>query len=265
MLCCAMNYEQLSKSLETNLSPSEKEKLWEHYYYSNRSYVDKRIRLHRDHTAINPAVCINTQKDYEYYLGTFLYLRAQLKKGINPKWLVSLHYQHPVEHIKSIKETDKPFGFGDRYGFRTYGNLWSQVASYNYWENRRNDEDSVIKDASQIRNSVLKLLYGIKRLNQTWKYNYPNLLLFHEKGKTKLQYHTHILLPETSYFNNVEDLIDVFNTTIRKSRKCLSKWKSIDIKGIKGEDKYEVIGYLNKETTSKHISFDPFNSLPILT
>ena len=107
-----MNYEQLSKSLETKLSPSEKEKLWEHYYYSNRSYVDKRIRLHRDHTAINPAVCINTQKDYEYYLGTFLYLREQLKKGINPKWLVSLHYQHPVEHIKSIKETDKPFGFG---------------------------------------------------------------------------------------------------------------------------------------------------------
>ena len=265
MLCCAMNYQQLSSLLETNLSPSEKEKLWEHYYYSNRSYVDKRIRLHRDHTAINPAVCINTQKDYEYYLGTFLYLREQLKKGIKPKWLVSLHYQHPVEHIKSIKETDKPFGFGDRYGFRTYGNIWSQVANYNYWEHRRNDEDSVIKDASQIRNSVLKLFYGIKRLNQTWKHNFPNLLFFHEKGKTKLQYHTHLLLPETTAYNNVEDLLDCFNTTIRKSRKCLSKWKSIDVKEIDGRDKYKVIGYLNKETCSKHISFDPFNSIPILT
>ena len=87
-----MNYQQLSSLLETNLSPSEKEKLWEHYYYSNRSYVDKKIRLHRDHKVINPAVCINTQKDYEYYLGTFLYLREQLDKGISPKWLVSFHY-----------------------------------------------------------------------------------------------------------------------------------------------------------------------------
>ena len=112
---------------------------------------------------------------------------------------------------------------------------------------------------------MLKLFYGIKRLNQTWKHNFPNLLFFHEKGKTKLQYHTHLLLPETTAYNNVEDLLDCFNTTIRKSRKCLSKWKSIDVKEIDGRDKYKVIGYLIKETCSKHISFDPFNSIPILT
>ncbi len=266
MLCCAMNYQELSNLLEHNLSTSEKDKLFQHYYYSNRSYVDSSIRLHREHTAINPKVCINTQTDYEYYLGTLLYLREQLYKGVNPKWLITFHYQHPVEHIKSMKETDKPFGFGDRYGFKTYGSLWNQVANYNYWENKRNEEDNVIKDAAQIRNIVLKLLYGIKRLNQSWKYKYPNLLFFHEKGKTKLQYHTHLLLPATTSYNNLEDLTDVFNSTIRKSRKCFSKWKRIDIRKINYEDKYEVIGYLNKETNSSHLSFDPYNSIiPVLT
>ena len=61
-------------------------------------------------------------------------------------------------------------------------------------------------------------------------------------------------------------LIDVFNTTIRNSRKCFSKWKDIDVQEVKGEDKYEVIGYLNKETNSSHLSFDPYNSiLPVPT
>ena len=35
--------------------------------------------------------------------------------------------------------------------------------------------------------------------------------------------------------------------------------------GKKHLNKEGVVGYLNKETTSKHISFDPYNSIPITT
>ena len=63
-------------------------------------------------------------------------------------------------------------------------------------------------------------------------------------------------------YDNEVDLKDVFNTTIRKSRKCFSKWKNIDVKPV--SNKYEIIGYLNKETNSNYISFDPHNSIPIV-
>ena len=44
------------------------------------------------------------------------------------------------------------------------------------------DEDYFIEDTGQIKNVILKELYGIKRLNQTWKYEFPNLMFFYEKG-----------------------------------------------------------------------------------
>ena len=50
---------------------------------------------------------------------------------------------------------------------------------------RRNDYDSLIDDTSQVKNVILKELYGIKRLNQDWKYDFPNLFFFQEKGKSK--------------------------------------------------------------------------------
>ena len=104
-------------------------------------------------------------------------------------------------------------------------------------------------------------MYIIKRLNQVWKYEFPNILFFHELGKVKLQYHTHLILPETTLYNTEEELKDVFNTAVRERSKCISKWKKIDVEEIEPDDKYSVIGYLNKETTSKHLSFDPINSI----
>ena len=67
-------------------------------------------------------------------------------------------------------------------------------------------------------------------------------------------------------FDNEKELHILFDDFIRNKRKCLSKWKDIDVQEVKGEDKYEVIGYLNKETNSSHLSFDPYNSIiPVLT
>ena len=110
---------------------------------------------------------------------------------------------------------------------------------------------------------MLKTLFGIKRLNRSDKYNFPNIFFFHEKGKTKLQYHTHLLLPQTKYLNNETDLKDIFDTSIRKRCKSLSQWKSIDIKPV--FNKQGLIGYLNKETDPNHISFDFYNSIPMFS
>ena len=52
----------------------------------------------------------------------------------------------------------------------------------------------------QIRNVIAKELYGIKRVNH--KDKLPPMFFFHELGKAKLQYHTHLLLPTTNIRNN---------------------------------------------------------------
>ena len=66
---------------------------------------------------------------------------------------------------------------------------------------------------------------------------------------------------EVVLYNTEEELTDVFNTAIRERSKSISKWKKIDVEEIEPDDKYSVIGYLNKETTSNHLSFDPINSI----
>jgi hypothetical protein len=95
------------------------------------------------------------------------------------------------------------------------------------------------------------------------KYDYPNLLFYHEKGKVKLQYHTHILLDAKNLkTNDVDAIQDIFDTSIKETTKCLSKWKLIDITPV--SNAYNIMGYLNKETQKSHISFDFYNSHPIL-
>jgi hypothetical protein len=114
-----------------------------------------------------------------------------------------------------------------------------------------------------VKNVILKTLYGIKRLNREDKSDFPHLLFFHEKGKVKLLYHTHILLPEVSACSNTaEDILDFFEEYIRPSRKCLSRWKDVDIRPITSEE--GVMSYLNKETTWYNYAFDPVNSHPII-
>lgn len=177
--------------------------------------------------------------------------------------MVSLHYQHPVEYTKPFKETNKLFGFGDRYGFKTTRGIWNEAPLYKYWEKKRNEEEQIIKDTQKIKCRILKKLYGIKRLDRTDKYEFPNLLFFHEKGKTKLQYHTHILLTRKNLNTfDTDTLYNIFDTCIKKETKCLSKWKTIDITPI--VTPYNIMGYLNKETHSSHISFDFINSNPIV-
>lgn len=190
---------------------------------------------------------------------TYEFLCNQLDKGFTPRWMITYHYKHPSENVRAIRETDKPYGFRDRIGFRTYGDMWKQVASYTAMERKRQSFDNLIKDTLQVKNYILRSAFGIKRVNQEWKYNIPHMIFFHELGKVKLQYHTHLLLPFISNeLNSISSIEYFFNEGMRNARKCISRWKSIHIREV---DNPEVaLSYLNKETWSKHNSLDYQNS-----
>ncbi len=193
---------------------------------------------------------------------TEYYLLNQLQNGFNPKWFITYHYKHPSENVRALRETNKPYGYQDRIGFKTYGDMWYQVSSYNNMERKRNSFDSLVQDTKQVKNVILKTLFGIKRPQHKWKYKFPPIFFFHEKGKVKLQYHTHLLLPEVQpELNDVDSIQDIFENSIRKSRKCFSRWKSIHVRPI--DDPKKALSYVNKETSMQHNSFDYESSLLI--
>ena len=180
----------------------------------------------------------------------------QERLGFNPKYLVTFHYYHPDENrnkvmiLKDGKTTFKE-------------QLWKESQKDKFIRQRRLDVDALIEDTSQIRNVILKELYGIKRLNQGYKYEFPNTLFFYERGKSHIKFHSHLLLPSKNLkYDYLQSLEFVFDTKIRKSRKCFSKWKKIhieEVKNVRG-----CLSYLNKETNSSNYSIDYQNSNPIL-
>ena len=137
-------------------------------------------------------------------------------------------------------------------------NVGSRV--YAIESNRRNDYDAIVEDTSQIKNIILKYMYDIKRPNQDWKYDFPNLLFFHEKGLAKRQYHTHLLMPECKY-DSIQMLEFIWNNKLKKKRKCFSKY-NIHIREI--DNPSIALEYVNKETSLKHNSLDYENSHFIL-
>ena len=73
---------------------------------------------------------------------TLFWLLDQLKRGVEPAYFVTFHYQHPSERVKQIRETNLEEGFGDRIGFIDL----CGYKYYKYWSNKRNCEDQLSKD-----------------------------------------------------------------------------------------------------------------------
>ncbi len=235
------------------------------------------IKLNRKHTPIHPKCCIWNQEQYENHMAMLNFLYEQIDLGFKPKWMISCHYKHPSERYNNVPEMYQEKGScpKTRWGrkvinegeYNPQSSLWHEVGEYNHQNERRNDRDLTEKDNSHIKNLLLRYLYGIKKKSQTWKTNYPkNLLFILERGKVKLQYHLHILLPEiiqqqnSDFFQTLEkpDIQRVLNSSREKAR-CLSKWKRIDVKEI--DNPHKSISYLNKETTETHCSLDFKNSI----
>ncbi len=184
------------------------------------------------------------------------FLMEQLDRGFKPKWLISYHLQHPHEVLRPIKETNKPFGYKDRFGYDD--KLLNNLIYYEYLESRRNSYDCVVADTRKIKNYILRKGYGIKRINQTWKYEYPKMIFSHELGKVKLQYHTHLILPKINHKLNSVSTIENFFHYMKTKVKSISRWKSIHIKEI--DEPRNALSYLNKETMKDINSIDYENS-----
>ena len=206
--------------------------------------MEKKINLSRTHYSLPNKWIIKNQTQYE----TAQFLMEQEALGLNPSYFITFHYYHPDEVMKKENDaTNKCSG------------LWKENPKDKFIRNRRLDEDDLIKDVKQIKNVILKQLYGIKRLNQSWKYKFPNLLFFYEMGKSKIKYHTHLLLPnENLKYDNPKSLEFIFNNKIRKSRKCFSNWKKIDVEEV--NNVRGALSYCNKETNLYNYSIDYHNS-----
>ena len=224
-----------------------------------------KINLHKQHIPLNSNLILNNQEEYDYHIETLLFLNNQIDIGFEPNFFITFHYRHPSERYSAKKQTNNAFGWRDRYGIGKDKSIWKEIPKYNYYDKRRNDYDLIVEDTYEIRNVIAKELYGIKRINHLDKF--PPMFFFHELGKAKLQYHTHLLLPQINIRNNdfnlktnsLEDLEYEFNSTIRTKRKCFSAWKHIHIREI--DNPYVAVSYVNKETTRQHSSLDYENSI----
>jgi len=224
-----------------------------------------KIKLHNKHIPLNSNLILNSQEEYDFHIETLLFLNHQIDIGFKPDYFITFHYRHPSERYSAQKQTNNELGFKDRYGIGKDKSLWKEIPKYNYYDKRRNDYDLIVEDTYEIRNVLAKELYGIKRINHLDKF--PPMFFFHELGKAKLQYHTHLLLPKINIRNNqfnlqtitATDLEYEFNNTIRGKRKCFSAWKQIHIREV--DNPYVAVSYVNKETTRQHMSLDYQNSI----
>ena len=236
----------------------------------HRQWNDTSIRLDREHIKIHPLCLLQTQSDYDNHQSMLKFLYQQLELGFKAKWLISIHLKHPTEKFRNVPEIYQVKGEipKTRWGRKLISDgmenpqssLWDECAYYNYYDKRRNDDFYTEEDNRQIKNLMLKYLYGIRRLNQTWRSNFPkNMLFIKEKGKVKLQYHIHLILPDVrDTLNTKFQILNVLNSNRNKAR-CLSSFKSIDVKEI--DEPKKTLSYLNKETNGTHCSLDFSNSI----
>ena len=225
----------------------------------------KSIRLNRNHIPLNSNIILNNQEEYEFHIQTLQFLYDEINNGFEPSYFITFHYRHPAERYKAKQETKSELGIGDRFGLSNTKSIWNEIPSYKYYDKRRNDYDLIEEDTRIIRNILVKELYGIKRFNHIDKL--PLMFFFHELGKSKIQYHTHLLIPRFNTRNNdfhlkwdsVEELEFEFNKNIRHKAKCFSSWKHIHIREV--DNPHNAVSYVNKETKKDHYSIDFNNSI----
>ena len=198
-------------------------------------------------------------------------IEDQIKRGFRPRWFVTYHYHQPSDSLVPEQE-----GNSNRIGFRDSDrglidpevnfNHQNRSGAYTAKEKIKNSREHVEENTVDIKNKLLKRLFNVKRLNlyQKKKYNVQPMLFFHEKGKQKIKYHTHLVLPDTKLkLNNERYIQDIFESNVpngmKDQCKCLSDKKSIKVIDI--YDQKGLFKYLNKETTPEEMSLDITGSL----
>ena len=208
----------------------------------------------------------NPKCNVEERIATLKFLYDQVGKGFSPRWFITYHLFHPEELLKPIKETNRPLGHKDRYSTLWYKdrygnekNLWKYLPRYKYFDYRRSDKDEVEHDTRKVRNVLLRKGYGIKRFNKHRMREYPQMIFAHELGKYKLQYHTHLLLPEINKSLNSVNSVENLFSYIRTKVQSISRWKHIKVEEV--TDANYLLSYLHKETRKNINPIDYKNSI----
>lgn len=217
---------------------------------------------------------------------TYKFLREQIRRGCESAWFVSLHFVHPDEFLQEVKETKRPYGFGERIYFDSYGSHWNTIGAYESKVAAKRSLNETHRNIKDIRNKILKNLYGVKRLDRLWNYKLNPILFFTEKGKyssikdSKDQdFHLHIALPkiDSLTFKNEKNPRPVTEKNLRvflerdlnglkRLCKSTSLKRSIDVQEVeewKGGTK-GLFYYLNKETDIENKNVDFMNSLMLV-
>ena len=208
----------------------------------------------------------------KYQESVFEVLEQQIGRGFEPRWFVTYHYKQPSDDLVPEREKNS-----NRWGYRDSDrgcsdselnfNQWNRSGAYTAKERIKNSREQVEMNTIEMRNRLLKMFYGVSKLDQYQKkkYNVKPMLFFHEQGRSKVKYHTHLVLGDTRLNLNTESHIQaIFNSELPRygmkgNIKCLAINKSIKVEHI--YDQEGLFDYLNKETTPEEMSLDITGSL----
>jgi hypothetical protein len=185
-----------------------------------------------------------TKTDYALQNASRQFLETQLESGFNPIWMLTFHYNNPYQRGWRVIEPGLMWG----YKLPKEKSLWQDVGADHAIISRRNDIIKVSADAAVIRNHLIRGAWGVNNLRKHDQSKSP-ILVFHERGRQQLQYHTHMLLsalPEQ--VNSESGIQEVWAKAIRPKVKCLSKTNELHVQKVYSPK--NVIDYLTKEVTA---------------
>jgi hypothetical protein len=195
-----------------------------------------------------PGLAKASKKRVQIDLRTFLQRQKQL--GFHPKYMVSFHYRSPEE--TGWRGEGQPSAITTASRHKPRASVWNQVNSYNYYDKRRNDIDSVSNDNKHIRSLIVRRHFGLQRLD---KLNQQTPLLFFVERGIGTQLHCHLLIPKPLVaFDDVNALSTDWKGHITSHAKCISRQRPPHVLEI--SDGPEVYIYLTKETCIDHLSLD---------
>jgi hypothetical protein len=175
----------------------------------------------------------------------------QVQLGFSPHWVLAFHYGNPYERGWRVYESATRWG----YKIPTNRMLWDNVGYDKSLLARRNDTHLISKDAQHVRNLLLQRGWGVSGdLRKHDECSIP-MLFVHERGKEKIQCHTHLILPALpAEINNPQGVQELWKHQILPRAKSLSRTNSLSAERV--FDIHGLMRYLTKEVHPDDLCVD---------
>lgn len=133
--------------------------------------------------------------------------------------------------------------------------LWDNVGYDKSLLARRNDPDLVSKDAEHVRNLLLQRGWGVRGDLRMHDESSIPMLFVHERGKERIQCHTHLIIPALpAEINTPQGVQELWKHQILPRARSLSHTNSLHAERV-----YDIRGltrYLTKEVRTDDICVD---------